>query len=449
MVLGSFLPMDQHSLIQPVAQEPEAVAPPGPGPHGGAAQSFAALLVRLSDDPGDNDDLRLQKRILVGGSFAGIASSIVWSAIYLAINEPLAALLTVACYAGGMALGLVVYSRTRDYVWYRTLLFGLLLFTPFLLVLAMGGLVNSGGVILWAFFSPLGATAFCSARQALAWFVGFVSLVTASVLLPVAWIAGHDRPLDVVLALFVLNIVGSSTTPFATLRYFVLQRDTALRLLRIEREKSESLLLSILPPEIAAVLRNESRTIADQYEETTILFADVVNFTPLATILTPTQAVELLNEIFSHFDSLVERYDLEKIKTIGDGYMVAAGVPRPRPDHAQAVAHLALDMLAYIHSRANPQGVERATLDIRIGINSGSVVAGVIGHKKFLYDLWGDTVNTASRMESHGLPGTIQLTEATHALIKDTFICERRGVILVKGKGEMETWVLVGPKPDA
>jgi class 3 adenylate cyclase len=170
----------------------------------------------------------------------------------------------------------------------------------------------------------------------------------------------------------------------------------------------------------------------------------VVNFTPLSTILSPTQAVDLLNEIFSHFDALAEHYDLEKIKTIGDGYMVAGGVPTPRPDHAQAVARMALDMLAYIRARPVTAGTP---LDIRIGINSGPVVAGVIGQKKFLYDLWGDTVNTASRMESHGEPGQIQVSQATYALIQDEFICERRGVILVKGKGEMETWFLRGIAP--
>jgi guanylate cyclase len=263
--------------------------------------------------------------------------------------------------------------------------------------------------------------------------------------LPPALLLGGPRPVEVSLILFILNIVGVSSFPFVTLRYFVTERDRAFGLLRLEQEKSEHLLLNILPEEIAARLKEDTSTIANHYDAATILFADVVNFTPLSTILSPTQAVDLLNEIFSHFDALAEHYVLEKIKTIGDGYMVAGGVPTPRPDHAQAVARMALDMLAYIRARPVTAGTP---LDIRIGLNSGPVVAGVIGQKKFLYDLWGDTVNTASRMESHGEPGQIQISQATYALIKDEFVCERRGLILVKGKGEMETWFLRGIAPE-
>ncbi len=152
--------------------------------------------------------------------------------------------------------------------------------------------------------------------------------------------------------------------------------------------------------------------------------------------------VRLLNEIFSHFDSLVEKYDLEKIRTIGDNYFVASGVPRPRPDHAHALARMALDMCEYISSRPPSRTGKR--LDFRIGINSGPVVAGVIGRKKFVYDVWGDAVNLGSRMESTGTAGKIQIGRATYELIKDDFACEPRGTVTVKGKGEMETWYLVG-----
>jgi class 3 adenylate cyclase len=156
--------------------------------------------------------------------------------------------------------------------------------------------------------------------------------------------------------------------------------------------------------------------------------------------------VGVLDQLFGHFDTLVEKYGLEKIKTIGDAYMVAAGIPTPRPDHARALALLALDMVDAVRSR---DAVGNLGFELRVGINSGPVVAGVIGRKRFLYDLWGDAVNMASRMESHGTPGRIQITEATHELLKDDFECEPRGSIAVKGKGEMDTWYLIGPRVPA
>jgi guanylate cyclase len=230
---------------------------------------------------------------------------------------------------------------------------------------------------------------------------------------------------------------------FTLLALFAKQRQDALAALRIEQERAESLLLNILPGSIAQRLKAHPGTIADQFSAASVLFADVVNFTPRTERLSAAEVVELLDRLFSHFDDLAARYGLEKIKTIGDSYMVAAGVPEPRPDHARALALLALDMVA----AARPgEAVGDLGLELRIGINSGPVVAGVIGRKRFLYDLWGDAVNTASRMESQGTPDRIQITRATYDLIKDEFECEPRGTVAVKGKGEMETWYLVGPR---
>jgi guanylate cyclase len=168
-----------------------------------------------------------------------------------------------------------------------------------------------------------------------------------------------------------------------------------------------------------------------------------VNFTPLTASLPPAEMVDLLNEVFSYFDSLVEKYGVEKIRTIGDSYMVAAGVPRPRPDHAHALARMALEMCDYVSRHTFKNG---HSLNFRVGLNSGPLIAGVIGRKKFIYDIWGDAVNTASRMESHGAAGKIQISRATYDLIQDDFICEPRGSITVKGKGEMEVWYVVGSK---
>lgn len=210
--------------------------------------------------------------------------------------------------------------------------------------------------------------------------------------------------------------------------------------LRKEREKSEQLLHNILPSPIAERLKKGEKLIADTFPEVTVLFSDLVGFTELSTYYTATELVEFLNEIFTIFDSLAEKYSLEKIKTIGDAYMVVGGLPTPRPDHALAVAEMALDMLreiAFVNRKSKGQ-----SLRVRIGIHTGPVIAGVIGTKKFSYDLWGDTVNIASRMESHGLPNAIQISEATYSHLKGAFSCQRRGVIKIKGKGLMTTYLL-------
>ena len=222
-----------------------------------------------------------------------------------------------------------------------------------------------------------------------------------------------------------------------------MERQQAEAALRLEKEKSEQLLLNILPEPIAERLKEDSSVIAESFEEVSILFADLVGFTDWSARLPPIDLVNLLNQIFSSFDQLAEQLNLEKIKTIGDAYMVAAGLPIPRPDHAEAIADMALAMQKVIRQFRNQSGEQ---LHIRIGINTGIVVAGVIGKKKFIYDLWGDTVNTASRMESHGEPDEIQVTEVTYQHIKDTYDLIQRGRVMVKGKGEMNTYWLIGKK---
>jgi len=213
-----------------------------------------------------------------------------------------------------------------------------------------------------------------------------------------------------------------------------------LEALRTEQQKSETLLLNILPESIAKQLKEGESHIADGFAEVTILFADIVGFTQLSAQTSPEQLVALLNEIFTIFDQLSEKHGLEKIKTIGDAYMVASGLPKPRSDHAQAIAEMALDMQEEVE-KFSAQG--NTILSLRIGINTGEVVAGVIGTKKFIYDLWGDAVNTASRMESHGIAGRIQVSSTTYELLKDNYLLEKRGKIQVKGKGEMNTYLLL------
>jgi class 3 adenylate cyclase len=206
-------------------------------------------------------------------------------------------------------------------------------------------------------------------------------------------------------------------------------------------QRSEDLLLNILPPVIAGRLKQRGGTIADGFGDVTVLFADIVGFTKMSARMPPDRVVAMLNELFCHFDDLAGQLGLEKIKTIGDCYMLAGGLPEPRADHAEAVAEMALAMLAFVHEYGKRLG---EPLDVRIGVHSGPVVAGVIGKRKFIYDLWGDTVNTASRMESHGVPGSVQISAETRRLLDGKFRLECRGTIEVKGKGAMETWLLGG-----
>ena len=277
-------------------------------------------------------------------------------------------------------------------------------------------------------------------RQAVRWFVAFIVVFLVTGLAGEVFISNADLPVSFTTTMLALNVIGAASISFTLLALFARERNEALEALRAEQEKSELLVLNILPRPIAERLKVAAEPIADHLPAVSIVFADVVDFTPLAQRLPPAEMVRILDHLFSDIDMLVERHGLEKIKTIGDCYMAAAGVPNQRPDHARKAALLALDMREVLATSAVD---DQPGLELRIGINSGPVVAGVIGKKRFLYDLWGDAVNTASRMESHGTPGEIQITRATYELVKDEFDCRPRGTIDVKGKGPMETWYLV------
>jgi adenylate cyclase len=229
------------------------------------------------------------------------------------------------------------------------------------------------------------------------------------------------------------NFVLVSLFVFFMVMYYVRQRAVLL-------DQSERLLRNILPTPIADRLKEEDGIIADDFAAASVLFADVVGFTPMSSSMTSAEVVGMLDEVFSEIDRLVEERGLEKIKTIGDEYMVAAGVPEPREDHAEVLCDLALAIRDVTSSRM----FAGRRISFRTGINSGAVVAGIIGVKKFSYDLWGDAVNVANRMETSSAPGEIQISSATHELVSDAFVCERKGMIDVKGKGQMEAWLLVG-----
>jgi len=375
--------------------------------------------------------------VFIWASLAGVPCLAVYCAVYIFLGAPLATAIMFA-YMAIVLIDLIAFGITgRGFSQFLLFLTLSPMIASLLLVIILGGMMGSAMHVVWGLLTPLGALVVYGPKTARRYFAAYVGVLGLGTFLSYNTI----DPINVldprgISALMGLNIIGVSAFAFTILHYFVRERDLALGLVRNERERSEALLLNILPKDIVSILKRESRTIADHFEGASILFADVVDFTPMSEKMSPTELVDLLNEIFSYFDDLVEKYDVEKIKTIGDCYMVAAGVPRSRPDHAHVLARLALDM----HQFVNQRTFGEHKVSLRIGINSGPVVAGVIGRKKFIYDLWGDAVNTASRMESHGSIGTIQITRATYELIKGDFVCEPRGTVYVKGKGEMEAW---------
>jgi adenylate cyclase len=408
------------------------------------ANAGLARLALIGADPGDDEDTRSSKALLVLISVLILPISLVWGSLYVALGAT-SGLFAFAYFAVSIG-AIAVFARTRDFTLFLRIELLDILLAPNLSMIPLGGFITSTGVGIWGILAPMGALVFGGVRAGIRWYVAFLAVFLGSGL--AGEILGNTSPLPAwfTTTMLALNIAVGGTMVFTLLAIYAKQRQDALAALRSEQAKSESLLLNILPRSIANRLKADSQTIADQFSSASILFADVVDFTPKSEHLAPAAVVDLLDHLFSHFDVLAERYGLEKIKTIGDCYMVAAGVPSPRPDHARALALMALDMLEAMHSSDE---VGHLGLELRVGINSGPVVAGVIGRKRFLYDLWGDAVNTASRMESHGTPGRIQITRATYELLADDFECEPRGPITVKGKGEMDAWYVLGRRQDA
>jgi adenylate cyclase len=393
-------------------------------------------VLAIGADPRDTADERFRKRLLVGVALIILPVAFAWGCVYWAFGERGVAL-TPWAYVAGSATSLAVFARTRNFAFLRTAQLLLILIAPALGTILVGGLEESSTVLVWSLLAPLGAVAFGSPRRAWPWFGGFVATILLSVALSeVVRPEAADLPNGFVRAFDILNIILVSFVAMLLLVTFARGRETA-------QARVEALLLNVLPAEVAQRLQSDSQAIADHFDDASILFADVVDFTPLSSRLDAREVVGFLDRLFTSFDELVDRYEVEKIKTIGDCYMVAAGVPTQRPDHAQALARLALDMREC--AKDCLPGRDGRGPRLRIGISSGPVVAGVIGRRRFLYDLWGDAVNMASRMESHGTPDEIQITRSTWELLRDDFATEPIGLVDVKGKGAVETWRLVGP----
>jgi class 3 adenylate cyclase len=394
-----------------------------------------ARLAAIGTTPEDDDATRAKKVTLTTASMVITVLAVAWVGTYWLLGIPQAAAIPFG-YQVASVVSLIVFARTKSYDFLRISQAAMMTLLPFLLQWTLGGYVASSAVSLWALVAAIGTLFFFDSRQAIPC-TAFIALTVVSGLLdPTLSRTPAPIPDGIRVAFFVLNVSGVSFTAYVLLQYAIRARDAAAA-------RSERLLLNVLPKAIANRLKRDPGTIAEAYDEVTVLFADVVDFTTFAAQTPPDRVVGVLNEIFSEFDSLATRHGVEKIKTIGDAYMAASGLPDRRPDHAEAMAAMALEMSAAFDRVCRHLGLG---LSIRIGMDAGPVVAGVIGRQKFIYDLWGDTVNTASRLESHGVPGRIQVGQALHDRLKDRYDFEARGEIELKGKGRRPAWLLVGPR---
>ncbi len=347
----------------------------------------------------------------------------------------------------------IIFSYASLLFFYRYKKFGYFIFTQLIMLLVMpffmqwiiGGYEASSGIAIWAILSPIGALMILGTRQSTSWFVLFACLAGISWYLNDQF-AGNALPIPrhVKDTFFLMNIMGTTCILYAVMRYFQSQKERTLQELEVEQARSEKLLLNVLPQSIANRLKDNDMRIADSHDSVTVLFADVVGFTQLTSSMPPTQLVDLLSQLFSVFDELANKHGLEKIKTIGDGYMVVGSAPMHLEDHAAVVTTFAVEMFDAL-TMFNQQTGNR--LEMRVGISSGPVVAGVIGTSKFAYDLWGDPVNMASRMEQTALTNSIQLSEAAYALVETSEMPKQHDFVVrknvqIKGKGKVNTFLL-------
>lgn len=386
-------------------------------------------------------DSTLGKAILMLLVFAESLVCIFWIYTLSGLGEGYAIMAAVPyVYVIFSYASLLIFYRSKKFEYFTFTQLVMLLVMPFFMQWAIGGYEASSGIAIWAILSPIGALMILGTKQSTPWFILFAVLAGLSWKLNYMF-AGNSLPIPphVKDTFFLMNIIGTSCILYAVMRYFQSQKERTLLELSLEQARSEKLLLNILPKSIANRLKDNDMRIADSHEEVTILFADIVGFTKMTSSMPPAELVDLLSQLFSRFDALADRYNLEKIKTIGDGYMVIGGAPVARDDHATVIAQLALDMQQAL---VEFNSVTGKSLQMRIGISSGPVVAGVIGTSKFAYDIWGDPVNMASRMEKTCLAGGIHVSEATYELLKENHQLESRGLIDIKGKGEVTTYLL-------
>lgn len=404
--------------------------------------------------PSDSAELALHKQLLVFATGLVSAASMLWLALYWVLGPQVSATLPYL-FQLLLAGNLVLYVVTGNFALFRATQLALFLFAPFFMQWSLGNFITASGIILWGLLAPFGAILFYGVRESLAWFFAWAFLTALSgamdFYLADAYALQKPRvPLPTSMLFFALNFIAVASIVYVLLAYSIAERrkiaqrlEQAHRQLQEEQRRAEALLLNILPAPIADRLKAGAATIADGHPAATVMFADLVGFTRLAAAMTPAEVFGLLNRVFSAFDDLCEQQGLEKIKTIGDAYMVAGGLDHRHDEPARAVADLALSL----QTRLREVCSDGARLQMRIGIASGPVVAGVVGKRKFIYDIWGDTVNLASRLCDEAPPDGILCDAATRARLASAYVFAPAERVSLKGKGMLDVYRLLGRAP--
>jgi class 3 adenylate cyclase len=382
-----------------------------------------------------------------------MCAAALWLAIYWSMGYQYSTAIPLV-FQGVSAIIIMLYLRFRRLYAFAAAQLGLILFAPFAMQWAIGNFVNSSGVSLWGLMAPVGAVTVLGTRQSLPWFFAWVFMTVMAGVFDYMLSGTVQRfDLQTVAVFFVLNFAAISVMIYSLLWYFASEKqklreqvDASHEEMRLERERSERLLLNILPPAIAERLKRNEVNIAQGHADVTVLVADIVGFTRMTEEISPVETVKILNDVFSIFDDIADQYHVEKIKTIGDAYMAAAGLETGAQIHyADAIAHMALDMQAKIDAYRQRTG-ER--IEIRIGIGTGPIVAGVIGKKKFIYDMWGDTVNVAFRLAADAYAGSVQVDLTTYRRLQHRFRFDEVHEVDIKGKGRMQIFRLSAPLED-
>ncbi len=382
-----------------------------------------------------------------------MCAAALWLAVYWSMGYQYSTAIPLI-FQGLSFLTIAAYWRFRRLYVFAVLQLALILFTPFAMQWAIGNFVNSSGVSLWGLMAPVGAVTVLGTRQSMPWFFAWLFMTVMAGVFDYLLSGTVQRfDLQTVAVFFVLNFAAISVMIYSLLWYFANEKqklralvDASHEQMRLERERSERLLLNILPPAIAERLKRNEVNIAQGHADVTVMVADIVGFTRMTEEISPVETVKILNDVFSVFDDLADQYHVEKIKTIGDAYMAAAGLETGAQIHfADAVAHMALDMQARIDEYRRRSG-ER--IEIRIGIGTGPIVAGVIGKKKFIYDMWGDTVNVAFRLAADAHAGAVQVDMTTYRRLQHRFRFDDVHEVDIKGKGRMQIFRLL-PLEDA